>query len=262
MQIEEIKHRVEREREAHTERDVLAENAIIKQRFTHLDRYPSKCRLLTKMDNLTQNLTGKIVLDYGCGRGEESLKYLANGALKVFGIDISSVYLKSAMEFACNAGYPEDSYSFQEMDAHRLLFPNNFFDLVICKGVLHHLDTKFALDGIFRVLKPGGRVILYEPLADNPLLKLFRFLTPKARTADETPLSRKQIEIIISCHNWRPDLAYCGILEMPVAMFTSLLIPKHPENWLLKVADKIERWTHDKNILLSWNQYILFNLVK
>ncbi len=36
--------RVEREREAHTERDVLAENARIKSRFPHLESYPSMAR--------------------------------------------------------------------------------------------------------------------------------------------------------------------------------------------------------------------------
>ena len=262
MQIEEIKHRVEREREAHTERDVLAENAIIKQRFTHLDRYPSKRQLLTKMHNLTQNLTGKIILDYGCGRGETSLKCLANGAKKVFGIDISPVYIKNAREKAIEAGYPEDRYLFQEMDAHTLQFPDDFFDLITGKGILHHLNVQIALDEIYRVLKPEGRVILQEPLSDNPLLKIFRFLTPKARTMDEKPLSRRQIQILKSNHLWLAEFSYCGILEMPIAMATSILIPKSPENWFLKAADKIEKWTHRKRILLTWNQYVLINLVK
>ena len=262
MQIEEIKNRVKREMEAHSECDVLAESAKIKQRFSHLENYPSKCRFWGRMDKLLQDLTGKIILDYGCGRGESSLKCLANGADKVYGIDISAVYIKNAKEKANEAGYPEERYLFQEMDAHTLQFPDDFFDLITGKGILHHLNVQIALDEIYRVLKPEGRVILQEPLSDNPLLKIFRFLTPKARTMDEKPLSRRQIQILKSNHLWLAEFSYCGILEMPIAMATSILIPKSPENWFLKAADKIEKWTHRKRILLTWNQYVLINLVK
>ena len=119
-----------------------------------------------------------------------------------------------------------------------------------------------ALAEIHRVTKPGGRVLFFEPLADNPLLKLFRVLTPNARTVDEVPFSKNQIGQIVDKHLWAPNFVYCGLIETPVAMFTSLIMPKNPNNYLLKAANRLETWTHKKRILLSWNQYILFDMRK
>ena len=44
-----------------------------------------------------------------------------------------------------------------------------------CSLHLHHLDKLEAINSIYRVLKPGGRLVFKEPLADNPLLKIFRY---------------------------------------------------------------------------------------
>jgi hypothetical protein len=45
-----------------------------------------------------------------------------------------------------------------------------------------------ALDEIFRVLKPNGKILFVEPLGINPVGKLLRSLKKKARTSDEQPL--------------------------------------------------------------------------
>jgi ubiquinone/menaquinone biosynthesis C-methylase UbiE len=257
-----LQQRVERERAAHTERDVVAENARIKERFPHVQRYLSKRRLYAAIDSYTQDLSGKTVLDYGCGRGEASLRYLANGAERVQGIDISPVYIEQAAVAARKAGCSKDRCSFRVMDAHALDYQDETFDLVIGLGILHHLDAGIALSEIYRVLKPGGRVLVQEPLADNPLLKLFRLLTPSARTEDEAPFTGAQIEHLLQEEDWKAEVIYFGIVEAPVAMATSVLMPRRPENALLRLADRLEQWTHERGVLLSWNQYVLFNMVK
>jgi ubiquinone/menaquinone biosynthesis C-methylase UbiE len=148
------------------------------------------------------------------------------------------------------------------MDAHTLQFEENKFDMVFGFGILHHLEASTAFDEICRVLKPGGRVLLQEPLADNFLLKMFRLLTPKARTKDERPFTKEDIELLTSKKQWKSELFYCGLIEAPLSMVTSMVVPKKPDNYLLKFADKIEQYTHDRNLLLSWNQYVLFNMQK
>ena len=253
--------RVGREQAAHTESDVLAEAYRLKDRFPHIWAYPSRKRLFAERDFHLESIVGKKVLDYGCGRGESSLYYLSKGAL-VSGIDISPTYIEAAGLAAKHAGYTPELYDFKVLDAHDMSFAENTFDLVIGEGILHHLDAELAMKEIWRVLKPGGRVFLLEPLADNPLLKIFRWLTPRARTVDEEPFSGKTISRLTSPGRWTSESAYCGIVEAPVAMLTSVLMPSRPDNFLLRTADSLEKRLTRNGVLLSWNQYILLNLVK
>lgn len=257
-----LAERVAREHEAHTERDVLAESIRLKSKFPHLANYPSKQRLYATIDRVTADLRGQTILDYGCGRGEMSLKYLANGADKVSAIDISEVYVEDLRQRASEAGHAPERCDFRAMDAHKLDFPDASFDLVVGYGILHHLDPAVAFSEIHRVLKPDGRVLLQEPLADNPLLKIFRKATPDARTEDEAPFTRKQIRALESQFGWRSESVYCGVVEMPAAIVTSRLMPSRPNNFLLRGADILESWLHRRGWLLGWNQYIVFNLVK
>lgn len=257
-----LMERVAREHEAHTERDVLAESIRLKNKFPHLGSYPSKKRLYATIDQHTADLRGKTILDYGCGRGEMAMKYLRNGASKVAAIDISEVYVEDLKHQAEQAGIAPERCDFRAMDAHQLKFPDQSFDLVVGYGILHHLDPKIAFEEIYRVLKPHGRVLLQEPLADNPLLKIFRKSTPEARTEDEAPFTAAQVHAFENQLAWRTESVYCGVLEMPLSLVTSKLIPSQPDNIFLRTADKVEAWMHRHRWLLGWNQYIVFNLVR
>ena len=149
------------------------------------------------------------------------------------------------------------------MDAHNLEFEKNKFDLVIGNGILHHLDKLIAINSIYKVLKPGGRLVFKEPLADNPLLKIFRFFTPRARTEDEEPFSNKDLKKIIDPQLWEVDeVLFCGIINAPLAIITSFLFPKNPNNLILKFGDKLEKKINKLKFLYSWNQYVLFDLKK
>jgi SAM-dependent methyltransferase len=257
-----LSSRVEREKVAHDERDVLGENRRLRSKFAHVDCYPSRVRLLAEIAKHVSNLKQKTVLDYGCGLGIDVVRYLNAGAAKVCGIDISEKYIEQAKAQCLVNGYCPDQYDLRVMDAHNLEYEANSFDYVIGRGILHHLDVKVALRSLHRVLKPGGRMLFAEPLADNPLLKLFRLLTPHARTEDERPFTRRQIADLVLPSLWESEISYCGIFEAPVSMATSILMPSKLDNWFLRAADKIEVSFNRLQILSSWNQVILFNLVK
>jgi ubiquinone/menaquinone biosynthesis C-methylase UbiE len=128
---------------------------------------------------------GSKVLDYCCGPGETSLKLAKMGYDSVYGIDISSEEVKTAKKRLIDGGFEKKS-NFQVMDAEKLTFSDNSFDVIICNGVLHHLDIDAALPELSRVLKPSGMVVAMEALGYNPFIKLYRKMTPHLRTAWET----------------------------------------------------------------------------
>lgn len=72
------------------------------------------------------------------------------------------------------------------MDAENLDFAADTFDVIVCNGVLHHLDIDAALPELARVLKPDGVIVAMEALGYNPLINLYRKMTPHLRTAWET----------------------------------------------------------------------------
>lgn len=84
-----------------------------------------------------------------------------------------------------------------QMDAHSLDFEDNYFDLIIGFGMLHHLDLNTSLLEIKRVLKKDGLAFFREPLDINPILTIARLLTPKARTEDEIPFKKIHLKKIL-----------------------------------------------------------------
>ncbi|MCX5908448.1 MAG: class I SAM-dependent methyltransferase, partial [Deltaproteobacteria bacterium] len=58
------------------------------------------------------------------------------------------------------------------------------FDVVIELDVLHHIDDLGkALNEVFRVLKPGGHFLVFEPNICNPLMFLAHLLPMEERLA-------------------------------------------------------------------------------
>ncbi len=141
------------------------------------------------------DIADKKVLDVGCGNGDAAMKALRSGAY-VTAIDISP----KSVEYL-TACAREESLDHRltalVMDAHKLAFDDDTFDVVYGDGILHHLPMlETAVSEIRRVLKPSGYAVFLEPLGMNPFLKVFRIATPKLRTADEQPFRRKELNIV------------------------------------------------------------------
>jgi ubiquinone/menaquinone biosynthesis C-methylase UbiE len=226
--------RVLREKTASDSSDVYAESSKLHRRFIHVFESPNTRRGEAFFESkLKMCCNGAEVLDYGCLDGVLAPMYKSYGAKKITGIDISSKGIASAKR---NYG---DIATFYECDAHQLSdISDNSLDLVVGRAILHHLNYEVALREVHRVLRPGGTALFVEPLYDNPLSILFRKLTPRARTKDERPLSRQQIEWTNSMFSSQ-DHYFVNLLTTPLAMLTSSL-PLSPNNALLQFADGID----------------------
>lgn len=165
------------------------------------------------------------------------------------GIDISDVAIKRARQ---NYGEFAD---FHVMDAHKMEFESNTFDLIVGRAILHHLDWEIAIREIKRVLKPGGVALFMEPLGDNPVGKIIRKITPLARTLDEQPLSKSQIKfagrIFAKSHHH-----FANLISVPIAMITSQLY-EDPNNLVLRVANRIDLLAA-QTALKYWMRIVVF----
>jgi SAM-dependent methyltransferase len=130
---------------------------------------------------LAKHVPGKVVLDYACGNGGQTFQAARMGASLAVGIDVSDVSVQGAARVAMRDGLSERCV-FIEGDCEDTGFPDNSFDVILCCGMLHHLDLTKAYPEMHRILKPGGCVFAQEALNYNPIIKLYRWLTPGQRT--------------------------------------------------------------------------------
>lgn len=141
------------------------------------------------------DITGKRVVDFGCGSGANSV-LLANRGAHVWGIDISEDLLRLAKRRLTVSGR-DGGATFIAGSAHDMPFPDNSIDVVFGIAILHHLDLDLVSREVRRVLKPGGRAIFQEPVRNSPLLRFVRSLIPY-RAPDispyERPLTDRELE--------------------------------------------------------------------
>jgi ubiquinone/menaquinone biosynthesis C-methylase UbiE len=146
------------------------------------------------------NLSGKKILDLGCGAGETSVYFALQGA-DVDACDIAEDLLEVAGRLAKKFGV---AVRFKPAEAGALPYPENHFDFVFGNGVLHHVALAPTAKEVRRVLKPGGKAFFIEPLPYNPAIMVYRMMAKDVRTADERPLSFRQLKGFASIFkNWR-----------------------------------------------------------
>jgi len=147
-------------------------------------------------DWVTRQSVGKTVLDFACGDGEVALRAAEAGARLVIGIDISGVSVQNAQRAAAKGGLGDRTF-FLRADCENTGLPADSVDVVICAGVLHHLDVQRTFPEIRRILAPGGRVIAFEALNYNPLIRLYRNRNAHQRTEWEKAhiLSLKEVRL-------------------------------------------------------------------
>ncbi|HMN38942.1 MAG TPA: class I SAM-dependent methyltransferase [Hyphomicrobium sp.] len=178
MQQSEMERRIVSEREFHDRRYVDGDNRVAQLKYYWSIDAGSR-RFLAQMKEFATNSD---VLEYGCG--SESRAGELEGLYRSFtGIDISDVAIARLKE-----RYPATNVSFSIMDAMNMTFADRSFDLIYGSGIVHHLDIDTCAREVSRVLRSGGRALFWEPLGYNPLINIYRWLTPGARTADEHPL--------------------------------------------------------------------------
>jgi ubiquinone/menaquinone biosynthesis C-methylase UbiE len=129
---------------------------------------------------LAESVTGRRVLDYGCGTGDWGLMLAGEGA-DVTLLDLSPVAIELALRRASVSGVSERVQGIARDASDLSCFREAQFDLIYASAAVHHtLKYPHALDELLRVLRPGGKLVLAETYGNNPILNSFRRLRWKS----------------------------------------------------------------------------------
>jgi ubiquinone/menaquinone biosynthesis C-methylase UbiE len=104
------------------------------------------------------NLKGKRVLVVGCGFGEDALRIAKLGA-EVYAFDLSPESLSLAKRRAELEGL---NIHFAEMPAEEMKYESDFFDCVVARDILHHVEVPRTIAEIRRVVKNEGVFVINE----------------------------------------------------------------------------------------------------
>ena len=177
-----------------------SEAAKIKFSRVDLTRYknPSAntCYSLEYAFYLIGNVRDKVVLDLGCGSGEEIVPLRQRGAL-VIGVDISPHLIAIAHERLRRYGLTAD---LRVGSAYETDLPSESVDIVFCMSLLHHLEVDRVKKEIHRILKPDGLFVVKEPIRFSRTMVQLRRLFPTRKedvSEFEYPLSSEQVDALV-----------------------------------------------------------------
>jgi ubiquinone/menaquinone biosynthesis C-methylase UbiE len=111
------------------------------------------------------------VLELGCGSGGYALHLAERVGCRLVGLDINAPGVRNANQLALTRGLAPQ-VRFEECDVSKNLpFDDQTFDAVFSNDVLCHLPGRIeALCEMFRVLKPGGRMLFSDALVVGGML--------------------------------------------------------------------------------------------
>lgn len=174
---------------------------------------------------------GVRALEIGCGTGNFTEVFAQSGA-DILALDISEDLLAQARARRLP---PNVRFVCRPFEA---LEEAGGFDAVIGSSVLHHLEIRPALAGIFRLLRPGGVMAFAEPNMLNPQIMIEKNIPwVKERmgdSPDETAFFRGQM---------RRLLREAGFEQIQVTP-RDWLHPAVPERWIpavLKIEAALDR---------------------
>ena len=129
-----------------------------------------------RMGSDVPDFTDKVVVDYGCGFGYDSLFALQKGARHVYCLEVSEARLKGAEELHASHGFKNVTY-IDNTDVGEL--PKKIdagVDIVFSRDVMEHVPSpREVLDSMYRVTNPGGEIYIgFSPFYRSPFGSHFK----------------------------------------------------------------------------------------
>jgi 2-polyprenyl-3-methyl-5-hydroxy-6-metoxy-1,4-benzoquinol methylase len=171
----------------------------------------------TTVRELTMNQSIEDILDVGCGNGSISIPLLgANSSRKLTLLDLSEKMLDLARTRLSEEQRQRVRIINDDLMTAEL---GQKYDLVICLGVMAHVDSpKALLDRISSLLKPGGRLILEVTDSFHPvgrMLWLYHYLLTFIRPAGYTLNRLRRRDVFNDCQSAGLHLVTCYRYSLP-----------------------------------------------
>lgn len=166
------------------------------------------------------------ILDIGSGIGGTSRCLAQEFGCRVTGIDLTEEYCQVAAMLTAKVGL-EERIDYRQGDATNLPFEDNQFDVVWTEHVAMNIpDKQRFYSEMYRVLKPGGTLAIYDVLAgaSGPVL----FPVPWARTPETS--------FLVSAEALQDLLRAAGFTISSWKDSTA-----EAREWFTKLAEKIRR---------------------
>ncbi len=188
------------------------------------DSYSTRVRAERRCDALIASMQvepGRNILEIGCGTGDIAFMLAQKTNMQVLGTDLCVPFIEEAKKEFIHPTLRYDILDFNKIDE----FKENRFDYIVGNGILHHLYYHLdeALVNLRLLLKPGGKIIFWEPNLYNPYIYLifsFQGLRKKAALEpDEMAFSKPFIEA---------KLKKAGFSEIQVS-YRDFLLPGIPD---------------------------------
>lgn len=178
---------------------------------------------------------GDRVLDLGCGSGL-FLPAIYQHTRDIHAVDTSAALLGQAVGLVSTYGL--DGIVVKEANAEKLPYEDSHFDALIAVDVLHHFQRfNRCLQEMWRVVKPGGNLIIFEPNKLNPLLALGCLIDRNEwglLALGRPALYRRKLSPLFNIQSLRPN----GLIIGP------------DWNWVVRIADLVTRSPWSK--FLGW----------
>jgi phosphatidylethanolamine/phosphatidyl-N-methylethanolamine N-methyltransferase len=157
------------------------------------------------------NAIGGRVLEVGVGTGISLPQYAAN--TRIFGTDISEAMLAKAKQRVADQRL-KNVEGLAVMDAEKLEFPDNSFDVVMAQYVVTAVpNPEKALDEFARVLRPGGEMIILSRVSADAGMR--RFI-------------EQRLQPVVRRLGWRTDFAWSRFAQWAAGAHDVELVERRP----------------------------------
>ena len=208
----------------------------------------TNARLIDSVLRLGKFRGGAKVVDLGCGSG------VFTDALRRRGYRCTGVDLSPKLIAIARQKYPE--IEFIEGDVEGLPFPEASFDAVLLSGLVHHLpDASRCAAEVFRILRPGGTFVAFDPNRLNPFMYLYRdrsspFYSSVGVTENERPVLDHQVVATFRSAGFKVDTEYLSNLRYRYVASGTV-------RWLLPLYNAIDSMLFSPGFVRRFRAFVL-----